>query len=142
MFTFSRNKKGVTLTEVLFSAGIIALVATSILLVFVQTVNISRRINYEYTATNLAKSRVERARTIIATSGFDSLNDLEETDTIIDAEGSPDPNGEFNRSTVVTANYDGDSRLAQIDVTVIYEYQDEWKTGSAITMTTVFSDIE
>ena len=142
MFTFNKNKKGITLTEVLFSAGIIALVASGILVVFVQTIDISKRINYEYTATNLAKSRVERARTIIATNGFDSLSDLTESDTIIDSEGSPDQNGEFNRSTTVATNYGGDSRLAQIDVTIIYAYQGEWKTGAAITMTTVFSSIE
>jgi len=139
---FTSNKKGITLTEVLFSAGILAIVATGILFVFVQTMDVSGRINYEYKATNLAKSRIERARTVITTNGFDSLVDLEEVDTLLDENGASNLNGNFKRSTDITTSYNGDIRLTQIDVDVIYKYKDEWKDAAVIGITTVFTNIE
>lgn len=139
---FTSNKKGITLTEVLFSAGILVIVATGILVVFVQTVDLSSRIGYEYIATNLAKSRIERARTIMATSGFDSLLDLEETDKILDGSGTSDLYGEFKRSTDITTSYNGDARLTKICVDVVYKQKGEWKEAAVIEITTVFTDIE
>lgn len=137
-----KRKDGVTLVETLFSAAILVLVVAGVLLIFVRTVDISKRIDKEYIATNLAKSRVERARTIKATRGFDSLAGLGETDTIVDTVGVPDLNGEFKRSTTVTTNYNGNSRLTKMDVTIVYKYRTEWKDSIPITMTTVLTDLD
>ncbi|UCD55108.1 MAG: type II secretion system protein [Candidatus Omnitrophota bacterium] len=137
-----KRKDGVTLVETLLSAAILVLVVASVLIIFVRTVDISKRIDKEYTATNLAKSRVERARTTEITHGFDSLADLNETDVIIDADGVSDPSGEYKRSTTVTTNYNGNARLTKIDATVVYKYRNEWKDAIAITITTVLTDID
>lgn len=144
MFILSscKRKDGVTLIETLFSAVILVLVVTGVLVVFVRTVDISKRIDKEYIATNLAKSRVERARTTKITHGFDSLVDLNETDVIIDSDGVSDPEGEYKRSTTVTTNYNGSPRLTKIEATIVYKYRDEWKDSIAIAMTTVLTDLD
>ena len=140
ILTNYRKPKGATLTEVLFSAVIISLVMVSIVLIFVQTVDISKRIDYEYTATNLAKNRLERARTLITTSGFDFLSDLGETDTVIDEDGAADTEGDFKRSTLVSTNYSGDARQTYIATSVIYKYKNEWRGNAVTTMVTIFTN--
>ena len=142
MYTSNSNKKGLTLTEILFSAAIITLVMTGVLIVFVQTIDISKRIDYEYTALNFAKNRIERARTIAETSGFDFLPDLSEADTILDSDGASDPNGDFKRSTGITLNHNGVTRLTKVEVSVIYKYRNEWKDDIPISATTLFVDME
>lgn len=137
-----KRKDGVTLVETLFSAVILVLVVAGVLVIFVRTVDISKRIDKEYVATNLAKSRVERARTTKVTHGFDSLVDLNETDVIIDSDGVSDPDGEYKRSTTVSTNYNGNARLTKIDVTIVYKYRGVWKGSIAIAMTTVLTDLD
>jgi type II secretory pathway pseudopilin PulG len=132
------TKKGATLVEVLFSALILTIVLVGVLFIFTQTYDMSKRIDCEYTATNLAKARIERAKTIMESSGFDSLPDLNETDTIIDSSGGSDSDGEFKRSTTVTVL---DSNRTEFEVEVIYKYNGEWKDGSAITIATLFTTI-
>jgi len=108
----------------------------------VRTIDISKRIDKEYVATNLAKSRVERARTIKVTHGFASLVDLNETDVIIGSDGVSDQDGEYKRSTTVTTNYNGNARLTKIEVAIVYKYRNEWKDSIAIVMTTVLTDLD
>ena len=137
-----KRKDGVTLVETLFSAVILVLVVAGVLVIFVRTVDISKRIDKEYVATNLAKSRVERARTIKVTHGFASLVDLNETDVIIGSDGVSDQDGEYKRSTTVTTNYNGNARLTKIEVAIVYKYRNEWKDSIAIVMTTVLTDLD
>ena len=132
------TKKGATLVEVLFSALILTIVLVGVLFIFTQTYDMSKRIDYEYNATNLAKDRIERAKTIMESSGFDFLPELDETDTIIDASGGSDADGEFKRSTTVTVV---DSNRTKFEVEVIYKYGGEWKDDSAITVTTMFTTV-
>jgi len=142
MFTSNKKTKGITLAEVLFSAAIMALVVTGVLVVFVQAVDMSKRINYEYNATNIAKSRMERARSIKATNGFCFLSDLGEIDTAVNSSGASEATGNFKRTTAVTANYNGDSRLTLVNVSVVYKYKGEWKDGIAVEVATVFTNVE
>ena len=136
-----KNKDGVTLVETLFSAAILVLVVACVLVIFVKTIDISRRIDKEYIATNLAKSRLERARSVKTTGGFNSLADLNETDIILDADGVPDLNGEYKRSTTVTTNHRGSANLTRIDVSVVYKYSEVWKDAIPVTMTVVLTDL-
>src|SRR4030042_2537684 len=101
------NSRAITLVETLFSVVIVSLVMVSVISVFVHTVDLSRRIDYEYTATNLAKNRIERARSYISTHGFNTLPDLVETDTVVDSNGVSDLNGDLKRTTAVTTSYGG-----------------------------------
>ena len=137
-----RGKDGVTLVETLFSVVILALVVACVLVIFVRTVDISKRIDKEYVATNLAKSRLERVRSVKAINGFDSLVDLGETDAILDSDGVPDPDGEYKRSTTIATNYSGDTHLTKIDVTIVYKYRDVWKDSIPITMSLVLTDLD
>jgi len=109
---------------------------------FVNTISISGRINSDYAATHLAKARIERARTVMATNGFNALTDLDETDTIIDSDGVSDPDGVFKRSTKVLPNYGGNVRLTRVDALLTYAHRGQWKDNAAITMTTVFTDVQ
>ncbi len=137
-----KRKDGVTLVETLFSAVILVLVVAGVLVIFVRTVDISKRIDKEYVATNLAKNRIERARTTKITHGFDSLTDLGETDTIVGSDGVPSPSGEYKRSTTVSTNYKGKTSLTKMDVTLVYKYRNEWKDSIPVTMTTVLTDLD
>lgn len=141
--TFILNKKrGVTLVEIMFSVTITAIVISGILLLFVQAIDISRRINYEYTATNLAKMRLEDARVVIKTSGFDALTDMAEgSEKRIDRDGMPDKDGEFTRTTTVTPNYTSNALLTEVGTSVWYYFKGK-KKSTPITMTTVFSSLE
>ncbi len=144
MFISNNSKKGAGLTEVLFSVFIISTAIAGILVIFVQTIDASKRISYEYNAINLAKSRIERARTNIAANGFSSLIDLDESGspTILDADGAPDQDGDFKRETTVTTNYNGDSRLTSIEVSIFYKYKDEWRDSYPIEIATILTDIQ
>jgi len=137
-----KRPAGMTLIETLFSAIIIGLVVSGVLIIFAHTIGISKRVNCEYTATNLAMSRLERARRVMATNGFDFLVDLQETDTIIDSDGIPDTEGDFQRSTSVTANYNANPRLTRIEAAVVYKYRNAWKTNAIITIDALFTNVE
>lgn len=141
MFILSNKIKGVTLTEVVFSSAIIALVMVSVIVIFVQVIGISKRVTCDYTATNLAKSRLERARRIIDTRGFDFLTDLTESDRVLNADGTPDEDGEFIRTTTITHPYNGKERLAHIFVSVYYTFKGK-KSNTPVVMTTIFADID
>ncbi|NQU95409.1 MAG: hypothetical protein HQ549_04170 [Candidatus Omnitrophica bacterium] len=133
------NNNGTTLVEILFSAAILAMVVSGVLFIFAQTLDMSKRIDYEYTATNLAKARMERARAVIESSGFDSLGDLNETDTMVDETGGGNLSGDFKRSTTVTVL---DANRTQFEVVVIYKYRGNWKNDASVTLTTIFSTIQ
>lgn len=65
-----------------------------------------------YTAINIAKNRVEQARTF----GFDALDSFNETDRNVDQMGDPDAHGRYRRTTVVA--HVTTNRLSEITVTV------------------------
>jgi len=137
IFISIRKKAGITLTEVLFAALILTLVLVGSLLVLTQTVDISKRVDYEYEAINIAKNRLEEARTTVDTGGFDSLStDLTETATELDTDD--DGTVDFKRKTQVSENYSGNPRLTKVDVTVTYKYRGVWKQDASIVMKTIF----
>jgi type II secretory pathway pseudopilin PulG len=140
-----RNNKGLSLPEVLVSSGIIILVFVIVILVFVQTSEISKKANLEYVSANLAKNHLERARTLMETKGFSSLVDLAETDTLLNgAGGTAGSDLDFQRTTSVTPNYGSpaDPKLTRVDVTVVYKYRGSWNTGAGVTFSTIFVNME
>jgi len=82
---------------------------------------------------------MERARAVIESSGFDSLGDLNETDTMVDETGGGNLSGDFKRSTTVTVL---DANRTQFEVVVIYKYRGNWKNDASVTLTTIFSTIQ
>lgn len=132
---FLKNKNSATIAEVIVSVLIISITVVGVLNLFVQNISSGDAINYIYTATNLAKSRIERLRFV----DFSLLGSAVEVDTYLDKYGNPDPDGEFRRSTSITSNYGGDSKLAYVDVTVYYSIRShEYPTPAR--MTTIFSN--
>ena len=138
----SNDRKGFTLVELLFSVIVMSLVVTGILAIFVQTTEMSRRINYDYTATILAKSRLEWIKGYIKSHGFDSLTqaNIGEDEARVDKNGVPEEGGLFARTTTVEASYAGDTTLTKVTVDVYYYYKGT-QVASPITMQTVFVDI-
>jgi len=130
------NKKGFTLIEILVAVGIFALVISGVVGTFILSVELSRKINYEYTATYLAKNRIERLKHI----DYALLTDAQETDTPIDENSVPSESGDYLRTTAVTANYGGDSHLTMVQVDVHYYYKGV-KNNQPARMTMLFSDL-
>jgi len=137
------GKRGITVAGTRISSVIISLVIAGVLVIFAHTADMSKRIDREYIATNIAKSRMERVRSIMLVNGFSALTaaDLDESNTRLGSDGAPDANGDYRRSTTVTTNFTGDPRLTRVRVVVEYIYRGEWKTNSSITMDTLFPDI-
>ena len=133
------NHKGITLVEVLISTGIFALVIVGIMGTLIISVDLSRKIDYEYTTTTLAKKRLETARTMIKTQGFWTLYTMEEEDTLINVDGMRDSDGEFVRTTKVDPNY-GNPRLTKVEVEIYYSYRG--KETPPFGMATIFTNIE
>lgn len=141
---FSLNSKaGITTVETLISSVIIAIVIAGVLLIYAHTVDMSKKIDYEYIATNIAKSKIERARSTVEINGFSAMTNASfgEANTRLDSNGASDPNGDFRRTTTVTTNFGGNARLTRVEVKVEYSYRGEWKTAAAVTMDTLFPDI-
>lgn len=137
------NKKGITLIEVMASGLIIAIVIASTLLMFVHTIDMSKRITYEHQAFNLAKSKIEDIRMMVATSGFDTCTaaNYDESDAVIDSKGLQNASGDFRRSTTVNVSWGGNARLTEVEVEISYRYRGEWKTAAAIEVVTLIVDI-
>ena len=106
------SPSGVSIVEVVIALAIfgIAIGAACGLVVGARTLSDSARDHY--TAINLAKNRLERAGAL----GYDVLPLFEESATVIDKDGNPDPNGNFRRTTIVT-----DVRSNLRELTVIVE---------------------
>jgi len=137
----SNRRDGFTLVETLFSTFILSMVLIGIITILIQAVDISNRIDYEYTAFNIAKDRLELARTVVHTEGFDALSGLSETSTMVNEAGDLDAAGDYERTTAVTESYSSDDRRTKVAVGIYYYYRGNKKTSVPVTMTTVFCNI-
>ena len=131
------KKSGVTLVEVLAASAIFGLVIIGVMGIFTVSVQTSKKINYEYTATILSKNRIERLRNV----NFGLLSTAAETDTRVNSSGTADPDGEYLRTTTVTTSYGGSANLVKVQVDVYYEYQGE-KNQVPATMELLYTDIQ
>ena len=133
---------GFTIAEVLICVGILCSLFTALILMSVQTAEMSSRTDYEYAAANLCKTRIEEAKMLIDNNGFDSLTDSKfgETQTRIDANGIGDASGDFRRTTTIVQTWGGNSRLTQVTVDIDYYFRGTL-SGHVVSMSTVFSDV-
>lgn len=130
--SMSINSKGVTIIELMVSVLIFGIGIAAIFSVCTQSVGMARKSDAAYTAYNLAKNRIETLRSV----AFSDLSSAAETSTLLDAAGTPDPDGTFKRSTTVTTNYQGDANLISVDVTVSYQVRGE-QSPNPLEMATV-----
>jgi len=138
------REKGITLVEVMFSIAIVSMVLAGTLFIFVQTADMSKRVDYEYVAANLVKSRLEEARAGIKINGFNSLPRLAESesdDIRINEDGIVDPDGDFVRVTTVEEKYDGNARMTKVEVKIYYYYRGEKKESRVTKMATIFTTV-
>jgi prepilin-type N-terminal cleavage/methylation domain-containing protein len=91
--------RGFTLIEALIGIVILSISFSGICGLIVQASKMTSMSHSQYAAVNIAKNRLERARTL----DFNDLWSLAEDDVLVDVNGSPDPNGHFRRTTLVTS---------------------------------------
>ena len=105
---------GITLTEIMVAIVILGMVMGGFFKVTTMARRTRKLAQSHYAAVIIANNRIERAKQ----AEFDDLYLLEETETVVNEMGTPDPDGAFLRSTAVHANYDGDPLLKRIVVSV------------------------
>ena len=127
-----KKKTGFTILELIVAVSIFGIGISSLLAVYTQSVTVSKRSDYAYTAYNLAKNHIERLRV----SAFSSLSLALETDTRVNRDGEPDEAGEYLRSTSVMTNYGSDANLTRVDVNVRSEFK-KVKSPQPMSLSTV-----
>lgn len=115
MCTVSDNadtRGGFTLIEVIIAILILAMCIGGLCQLFVNVQQLSDMSRSHYIAINIAKNKIERAKTL----GYTDLYLLSETDGIVNENGAPDdPDGFFRVTTLVQPS---GSNLMEVVVTV------------------------
>ncbi len=88
---------GMTLVETAVAMAIFAMCIGGMCALIVTSKQLSDRARWHYTAVNLAKSRLERARAL----PFGSLEMLQESQVRVDRSGFTDNDGDYRRTTYV-----------------------------------------
>lgn len=115
-----RSRDGISMAEVLVALFIFAVAVTGLCSLSVIAREASDRARDHYVAINLAKNRLERAKSF----EFGQLYLFEEYQTPVDITGKSDPNGDYRRSTIVTNVNAG---LTEVRVTVEIRNRDTWE---------------
>ncbi len=113
------SRAGVGLLEVIIALFIFATCITGMCSAIVMLRQANDRSRDHYVAINLAKNRLERARSF----GYDQLPLFVETQTLVDRSGTATQTGDFRRSTVVS---NVTLTLREVRVTVEIRNRDTW----------------
>jgi len=105
------ENSGMTLVETIVALAVFALCVGGICALVVHSKATGDLARDHYTAVNIAKNRIERAKEY----DFDELYNFLETDVEVDRAGNPDPDGRFRRTTLVSSAAEN---LAEITVIV------------------------
>ena len=111
-FQIPRRRAGFTLTEIIIVLGIVGIIVSSILPLFVNIMKAGKSAAYYSTAYKLADSKIEEYRN----SNFDTLADESATLTEL-------PNG--NLETTITNEVDGsiETDIKRIELIIGWEFQ-------------------
>ncbi|MFH1394947.1 MAG: hypothetical protein ABIH09_02185 [Candidatus Omnitrophota bacterium] len=149
MKLFFCGKKGITLIEVVIAATLVFIAVISIGALVTQSSVFSRRIDTIYTASYLAQRRIDLLKRL----DFSQISSAVESEVRISNDGNIDPNGDYTRTTEITTDFEGDSHLIQVKVTVkrlqinmdgSYLDPDTGEAvfaGQPVVMETLFSDV-
>jgi len=108
-----KGQDGLTLVEVIVSVVLIMVVVVSVLSAVVQSSVFSKRIDMVYTASYLAQRRID----LLKEFDFDQLYPgAIESNVGIDIDNDGD--NDYRRTTELVQNYEGNSKLIKIKVTV------------------------
>ena len=128
-----KNNRGATFMEVMVAILVFGVGLEGLLNVYTQSMVMTKRADSAYTAYNLAKNHIERLKAM----SFALLPSAAEPDQIpINADGDPDPDGLFLRTTTVNTGYAGNVLLTQVTVKVDYLFRGV-QSGSPTQLTTV-----
>lgn len=116
MTYYRHNARGVSLIEVMGAVLVFMVGVTAMISVFIASMRMSKESGYAYNAFNISKKHMETLRAM----DFSLLAAANETDTVLDANGDGDPDGEYRRSTTVTTPYNGQADLASVTISVNY----------------------
>ena len=94
-------KQGFTLVEAVISAVLLLMVVGGSYSLVNRSAQLIYSARNHYLAVNIARARLERARTFT----YDQLMTLSETNIVVDDSGNPLSTGYFRRSTMVNTNY-------------------------------------
>ena len=115
MKTVIKNTKGVTLTEVMVSVGLIVVVILALLGAMKQGAISSKVADMVYTEYYLAQRRID----LLKKFDFAQIDPAsEETDVRVAGDGTADDNGEYSITTAIDSNYTGSAHLKKIKVSV------------------------
>ncbi len=109
------DKAGLTLIEVLIASTVIIIFCSGFFLALITSIKSQWLAANYYKAMNLAKNRIQHARTV----DFYTLPLLEEYDFRVDEEGNSSVAGQYIRTTIVNTNIVPDL-LYQITVRIKY----------------------
>ena len=112
-------REGLGLIEVIIALFIFGTAVAGMCALVLSVRGASDRSRDHYVAVNLAKNRLERARSF----GFGQLSMFAENQVYINSVGTVTPNGDFRRTTVVS---NVTPNLAEIRVTVEIRNRDTW----------------
>ena len=112
--TFLKNSKGMTIVEIIISVILIAIVVVALFAALTQSAVFSKRIDLIYSASYIAQSRIDALKKL----DFDQVDLSEETDVRVDEMGNIDANGKYMRSTEITTDFDGNSYLKKVKISV------------------------
>lgn len=105
------KNRGLTLVESIVAICIFGIAIAGMCALVVSARELSNRARLHYTAINIAKNRLEKARTL----NFSMLDLFQENGVVVDYNGNPDSNGAFKRSTVIS---NVATNLVEITITV------------------------
>ena len=93
------GREGFSFIEVIIALAVLGLFIGGMCAVMQSSRQLSDRARSHYTAVNLAKNRIERARDI----PFESLSGFVESNTLVDKDGKADYQGDYRRTTQYNA---------------------------------------
>jgi len=97
----THGRRGMTLVEAVVAMAVFSLWLAGACRLVVMSKELSDRARANYTAVNLCKNRMERAKAL----GFNDLNLFTENQVVVDHNGNPSASGRYRRTTsVYTAN--------------------------------------
>ncbi len=128
------TNKGLSLVETMAAILIFGLVLASTLEVCAKSMVMGKRSELSFSAYSLAKSHIETLKSL----PFSNLTSAAETDAVINETGVPDVDGIFKRNTAISANYENDSNLVQVTVTVDYQVKGQFANKPASLSAVVF----
>lgn len=132
-----RSNRGATFTEILIAAVLFAFSVLAVLSLFLLSIYISKKVDSEYAALNIARNRLESLKV----EEFTYLTQVQEDKQRVDSTGVSDETGQFLRTTTVEMGYGGDSNIAKIEVEVSY-YIRGTESTTPVKITTLFVNMD